>query len=57
LINYFNFFNSLYFYVFILRALYVFIIRAERFHVYLYGVEFTIITDCNALVTRLIKQI
>lgn len=22
----------------------------ERFHVYLYGIEFTIVTDCNALV-------
>lgn len=27
------------------------IVRAvERFHIYLYGIEFTIITDCNALV-------
>jgi len=29
------------------------IVRAvERFHVYLYGINFVVVTDCNALVTR-----
>jgi len=32
------------------------IVRAtERFHVYLYGIDFTIVTDCNALVFAITK--
>lgn len=32
------------------------IVRAvERFHIYLYGIEFTIVTDCNALVYAVTK--
>lgn len=32
------------------------IVRAvKRFHIYLYGIEFTIITDCNALVYAMTK--
>jgi len=31
------------------------IVRAERFHIYLHGIEFTIITDCNALVYAINK--
>jgi len=31
------------------------IVRVVRFHIYLYGIEFTIITDCNALVYAINK--
>jgi hypothetical protein len=32
------------------------IVRAiERFHIYLYGINFTVITDCNALVYAIKK--
>lgn len=34
------------------------IVRAvERFHVYVYGIDFTVITDCNALVHAVIRRI
>ena len=34
------------------------IVRAvERFHLYLYGIQFVVVTDCNALVYAITRQI